>query len=161
MLEEIIEIFCKIKAKLGKVTREDMKKEGLREEDIDSAIREGLLIEKYNGLEITSKGEKKLLNHRESFLHNSIIHEAEDAVDENLVMHWIAQHGITEIDEFYERLKALPYRIEELTLLAELPEGVEGEVVLIVGGGGVIMRLCSLGITPGTRLKVLRKAPIG
>lgn len=161
MLEELIEIFCKIKAKLGKVTREDMKKEGLKEEDIDSAIKEGLLIERHNGLEITSEGERKLLNHRESFLHNSIIHKAEKMVNENLTAHWMAQHDVMNIDEFYEQLKTLPHRIEELTLLTELSEGEEGEVMLIIGSKGVIMRLCSLGITPGTKLKVLRRAPVG
>ncbi|MEM1753561.1 MAG: FeoA family protein [Candidatus Methanomethylicaceae archaeon] len=161
MLEEIIEIFCKLKAKLGKVTKKDMIKEGLKEEDLDLAIKEGLLIEKNDRLELTNKGEERLLNHRETFLHDSIIHKSKDMINRDFITHWRYRHGITCIEEFYDRLKAIPYHIEELELLIELPEGAEGEVVLIVGGRGVIMRLCSLGITPGTKIKILRKAPIG
>lgn len=161
MLEEIVEIFCRLKAKLGRVTKKDMIREGLREDELNLAIKEGLLIEKNDRLEITSKGEEKLLNHRETFLHDSIIHKSRDVINRDFVTHWMHRHGITCVEDFYERLKAIPYQIEELALLIELPEGEEGEVVLIIGGRRVIMRLCSLGITPGTKIKVLRKAPIG
>ncbi|MCX8182166.1 MAG: ferrous iron transport protein A [Candidatus Methanomethyliaceae archaeon] len=163
MLEELLEAFCKLKSKLGTVTREDMKKSGFQEGELDSAITGGYLQEEGGKLKITDRGESLLLNHRERFVHNSIIHQGDESARLDSVDHWISCHKIDRsyIDDFYNRLKAIPCHIEELIPLLELPEGREAEVVFLVGGRGLISRLCSLGITPGTVLKVLRRAPIG
>ncbi|MEM4721425.1 MAG: FeoA family protein [Candidatus Methanomethylicaceae archaeon] len=163
LLEELLEAFCKLKSKLGTVTREDVTKSGFREKELDSAIAEGLLQEEGGQLKITDRGESLLLNHRERFVHDSIIHRGDASARLNSVDHWISCHKIDRscIDDFYSRLKAVPYHIEELVPLLELPEGSEAEVVFLVGGRGLISRLCSLGITPGTVVKLLRRAPIG
>ncbi|MGC8936211.1 MAG: FeoA family protein [Candidatus Methanomethylicaceae archaeon] len=163
MLEELLEAFCKLKSKLGTVTRDDVKKSGFKEGDLDAAISEGLLNEEGGHLKITKRGEDLLLNHRERFVHDSIIHNGEESSNQNAVEHWISCHHIDRsyINDFYNRLKAIPYHVEELIPLLELPEGREAEVVFLIGGRGLVSRMCSLGITPGTVLKVLRKAPIG
>ncbi|MGQ9759760.1 MAG: FeoA family protein [Candidatus Methanomethylicaceae archaeon] len=160
MLEEILEAFYKLKSKLGKVTREDIKKSGFQEKELNSAINEDLLREEDGQLKITAKGEALLLNHRERFVHDSLLHHGEEERRQDAIDHWITCHKSCS-DDFYARLKAIPYHIEELIPLLELPEGREAEVVFMVGGRGLVARLCSLGITPGTILKVLRKAPVG
>ena len=163
MLEELLEALCKLKSKLGVVTREDVKRSGFQEKELDSAIAEGLLQEDGGQLKITDRGESLLLNHRERFVHDTIIHRGDERARLDSIDHWISCHKIDRacIEDFYSRLKAIPFHIEELVPLLELPEGREAEVVFLVGGRGLISRLCSLGITPGTILKVLRRAPIG
>ncbi len=44
--------------------------------------------------------------------------------------------------------------------LSELEPGEEGVVVKILGRGPVVRRMADMGLTPGTRVKVLRKAPL-
>ncbi len=163
MFEEILEAFWKLKSKLGNVTREDIRKSGFQEKELDSAINEDLLREEGGQLKITQKGEALLLDHRERFLHDSLIHHGVEERRQDAIEHWISCHKIDRscIDDFYGRLRAIPYHVEELMPLLELPEGREAEVVFLVGGRGLVSRLCSLGITPGTVLKVLRKAPVG
>lgn len=140
-----------------------MKKSGLQEKELNSAITQDLLREEGGQLKITEKGEELLLDHRESFVHDSLIHHGEEKKSPDAIDHWISCHKIDRscIDDFYNRLKAIPYHVEELMPLIELPEGREAEVVFMVGGRGLTSRLCSLGITPGTVLRVLRKAPVG
>jgi len=47
-----------------------------------------------------------------------------------------------------------------LTLLS-LSAGETGEIVSIRGGRGMVQRLMDMGLTPGTRVVVIRKAPFG
>lgn len=65
------------------------------------------------------------------------------------------------IDEYYRLSKNKRYAFEELVTLAALEEGREGEIVLAVGGHRLIMRLCDLGLTPGTKFRVLKKGLMG
>jgi len=52
-------------------------------------------------------------------------------------------------------------KMENLSPLSDLNNGEKGEIVLIRGGRGLIQRLYDMGLTPGTEIKVLRKAPFG
>lgn len=52
-------------------------------------------------------------------------------------------------------------RIENLVSLLTLNTGEKGEIVLIRGGRGLIQRLYDMGLTPGTEIRILRKAPFG
>ncbi len=52
-------------------------------------------------------------------------------------------------------------KIENLVSLLTLNVGEKGEIVLIRGGRGLIQRLCDLGLTPGTEIRVIRKLPFG
>lgn len=49
---------------------------------------------------------------------------------------------------------------ENLTL-AELPVGVDGTVTGIVGDSPITQRLMEMGIVPGVRVRILKKAPFG
>lgn len=46
------------------------------------------------------------------------------------------------------------------TTLVKLKPGQEGEIVSIAGGQMAAKRLADLGLTPGTKIKLLRKAPL-
>ena len=52
-------------------------------------------------------------------------------------------------------------KMENLSPLSDLNNGEKGEIVLIRGGRGLIQRLYDMGLTPGTEVKVIRKAPFG
>ncbi|RLE66564.1 MAG: hypothetical protein DRJ38_01335 [Thermoprotei archaeon] len=45
--------------------------------------------------------------------------------------------------------------------LSELKPGEEGVISKILGKGGALRRIMDMGLTPGTRIKVVRKAPLG
>ena len=47
------------------------------------------------------------------------------------------------------------------TTLIKLKEGQVAEIVSVAGGWRATQRLADLGLTPGTKIKVLRKAPWG
>jgi len=45
--------------------------------------------------------------------------------------------------------------------LAFLSEGEEGEILEVVGRGGLNRHLCDMGLTPSTRVRVLKSCPSG
>lgn len=59
-------------------------------------------------------------------------------------------------DEFINKDK-----IENLISLLTLNNGEKGEIVLIRGGRWLKQRLYDMGLTPGTEVKIIRKAPFG
>jgi len=48
-----------------------------------------------------------------------------------------------------------------LVRLSELKPDEEGVIAKILGKGLVARRMADMGLTPGTRIRVLRKAPLG
>ena len=48
-----------------------------------------------------------------------------------------------------------------LVRLSELEPDEEGVVAKILGKGLIARRMADMGLTPGTRIRVLRKAPLG
>lgn len=52
-------------------------------------------------------------------------------------------------------------RVENLVSLLTLNNGEKGEVILIRGGRWLRQRLYDMGLTPGTEVKIIRKAPFG
>lgn len=52
-------------------------------------------------------------------------------------------------------------KVENLVSLLTLNNGEKGEVVLIRGGRWLRQRLYDMGLTPGTEVKIIRKAPFG
>lgn len=48
---------------------------------------------------------------------------------------------------------------EKRMSLVDLKEGEDVEIISILGGQMITKRLADLGLTPGTKIKVLRKAP--
>ena len=45
--------------------------------------------------------------------------------------------------------------------LSDLPSGAEATIVTLPGGVPALVRLRELGLLPGTRLQVVRRAPLG
>ena len=65
-------------------------------------------------------------------------------------------------DNGKERLRGVFGRYEgEIVTLLSLSAGESGEIVSIRGGRGMVQRLMDMGLTPGTRIIVIRKAPFG
>jgi ferrous iron transport protein A len=48
-----------------------------------------------------------------------------------------------------------------MTSLAEIPIGTDAVIRSLPTGGGVFLRLREMGVLPGTRVKLLRTAPLG
>ena len=46
-------------------------------------------------------------------------------------------------------------------MLSEIPVGTEAVIRTLPPGGGVFLRLREMGVLPGTRVKLLRTAPLG
>lgn len=52
-----------------------------------------------------------------------------------------------------------PRDMEDVISLTSLREGETGVVVHAVGGFGLVRRLAEMGLTPGVKVKVLRRGP--
>jgi len=161
--QEALEVFCRLKKALKKVTMRDLVEAGIDSAKRERLLKEGLLKDNGGELELTKAGEGALLEHREDYLHGRLIHNDGSSLPEDVPHHWTSCHHIDKatLNEFYERLKSMPYRIEDLVPLVAVPPGKVAEVVLIVGGRGVVNRLCEMGLTPETRIKVSKRAPVG
>jgi len=55
--------------------------------------------------------------------------------------------------------KGNPRNIEGVISLTSLREGEIGVVAYTVGGFGLVRRLAEMGLTPGVKVKVLRRGP--
>ncbi len=163
MVQEALEVYCRLKKTLQNVTLRDLAAAGLDSERRERLLKDGLLHYKGGSLELTEAGERLLLTHREDYLHDHIIHNDGSALPEDVFQHWTSCHHIDKVTlkEFYERLKAMPYHIEDLTPLVEVPVGKTAEVVLVVGGRNMVNRLCEMGLTPDTKIMISKRAPIG
>jgi len=163
MVEEALEAFCRLRKAMDKVQRSDLLTMGVQESKLEALFKNRLVEEKSGEILLTQKGESVLINHRESYLHDCLIHGGNTRGPNDIESHWVSCHHIDRLTlkDFYECLKNMPYRIEELVPLVDLPVGKRGEVVLMVGGKGMVNRLCALGLTPETQVCVTKKAPSG
>ncbi len=120
------------------------------DEIINSLIEDGKIILKDNYVILTSLGEK----------------EGEDIFEKHeFVEDFLKNIGVPD-DFAHEKACEIEHhineeRIEDLVSLLTLNNGEKGEIVLIRGGRGLIQRLFDMGLTPGTEIIVLRKAPFG
>ena len=73
--------------------------------------------------------------------------------------HWKTRHGIDDnaIESFQSSIQSLKGRIEETVPLSWLSEGEEAVVSYLLGGYGMVRRLAEMGLTPGTKVKILRR----
>lgn len=55
--------------------------------------------------------------------------------------------------------KGNPRNMEDVVSLTSLREGEIGVVAYTVGGFGLVRRLAEMGLTPGVKVKVLRRGP--
>lgn len=59
-----------------------------------------------------------------------------------------------------EQITALEKREKDLIAITSLKQGEKAKIAFIRGGGGVMQRLCDLGLTNGTEVSILRAAPL-
>ncbi|MBN1861413.1 MAG: metal-dependent transcriptional regulator [Candidatus Thermoplasmatota archaeon] len=59
-----------------------------------------------------------------------------------------------------EPITALEKREKDLIALTSLRQGDKAKIAFVRGGGGVMQRLCDLGLTNGTEILLLRTAPL-
>lgn len=163
MVQEALEVYCALKKAAQAVSLGDMLASGLDSSTCKRLLEDGLLRDNGGSLELTAKGEDTLLSHREGYLHGHILHSDNSPLPEDVFQHWTSCHHIDRaaLREFYDRLRSLPYHIEDLIPLTEVQAGKTVEVALIVGGRNAVNRLCEMGLTPETRLKVSKRAPAG
>ncbi len=134
---------------------------------VDFAVKKGFL-ESRESLKITEKGEKEIEFHRESFVHDRYMHGTGilgrisrlfERKNKNMRHHWRIHHGIDDnaIESFRSSIRSLKGRIEETVPLSWLSEGEEAVVSYLLGGYGMVRRLAEMGLTPGTKVKILRR----
>jgi Fe2+ transport system protein FeoA/Mn-dependent DtxR family transcriptional regulator len=131
---------------------------------MEEAIREGLVVKKEGHYELTAEGLKRVLRHRELFVHDRFVH-GEDRWSTKVRdwgKHWRHRHGLTKdlLESFYKALADLDGRVEELKPLSDMEPSERGIVVSIACGLGVARRLAEMGLTPGVQVAVIRKAPL-
>ncbi|MDI6860433.1 MAG: metal-dependent transcriptional regulator [Caldisericia bacterium] len=153
MKEEKEEILEYLFRKKGEASTEEIKKEFNfinLDEILNSLINENKIIIENGKILLTEKG--------------SI--EGEDIKNKHeFVEDFLKNIGVPE-NFAHEKACEIEHHIKEdkyksLIPLSEVKEGEEVEVVLIRGGRGFVQRLCDLGLTPNTKIKILRKAPFG
>jgi len=134
---------------------------------VDLAVKKGFL-ESRKSLKITGKGEREIESHRESFVHDRYMHGTGifgrisrffERRNRNMRYHWRTRHGIDDnaIESFQSSIQSLKGRIEETVPLSWLSEGEEAVIGYLLGGYGMVRRLAEMGLTPGTKVKVLRR----
>ena len=137
------------------------------EKVIDLAVKRGFL-QSNKSLKITEKGEREIEAHRESFVHDRYVHGTGilgrisrlfERKNKNMRHHWRIHHGIDDnaIESFRSSIRSLKGRIEETVPLSWLSEGEEAVVSYLLGGYGMVRRLAEMGLTPGTKVKILRR----
>ena len=82
--------------------------------------------------------------------------------DSHKIEHDLSPESLEKLTQFTEKFinskkegKGMPITLKDLKV------GEEGKIVELKGGGGVISRLLSMGVVPGTIVKVEKIAPLG
>ena len=131
---------------------------------MEEAIQRGLAVKKDGHYELTDEGLKRVLRHRELFIHDRFVHGEDrwSAKVRDWGRHWRHRHGLTKdlLESFYKALADLDGRVEELKPLSDMEPGERGVVVSIACGLGAARRLAEMGLTPGVQVAVVRKAPL-
>lgn len=131
---------------------------------MEEAIQRGLAVKKDGHYELTGEGLKRVLRHRELFIHDRFVHGEDrwSAKVRDWGRHWRHRHGLTKdlLESFYKALADLDGRVEELKPLSDMEPGERGVVVSIACGLGAARRLAEMGLTPGVQVAVVRKAPL-
>ncbi|HDL50412.1 MAG TPA: hypothetical protein ENG37_00185 [Firmicutes bacterium] len=131
-------------------------------EIIDDLVREGKIKIQNDGRVILTplgllEGKNILEKHEilERLLKDIGVNEKEAHKEAHELEHFLP-------DEGKERLRGVfGFGEGNIVTLLSLSAGDEGEVVSIRGGRGMVQRLLDMGLTPGTRIMVIRKAPFG
>ncbi|MGC8848977.1 MAG: FeoA family protein [Candidatus Bathyarchaeia archaeon] len=135
------------------------------------ALAGGFVEERDGELRLTEKGLRRLLAHRERFIHEKYGHPRgvlgrlsriiEGKVGD-LRAHWRERHGIDrgDLEAFYSSLTNFKGHIEDTIPLSSLKPGESGIVSYYLGGKGLQRRLAEMGLTPGVEVNVVKAAPL-
>ncbi|MCD6168045.1 MAG: FeoA domain-containing protein [Caldisericia bacterium] len=131
-------------------------------EVIDDLVREGKIKIQNDGRVVLTplgllEGKNILEKHEilERLLKDIGVNEKEAHKEAHELEHFLP-------DEGKERIKGVfGFNQGDIVTLLSLSSGDEGEIVSIRGGRGMVQRLLDMGLTPGTRIKVIRRAPFG
>jgi len=137
---------------------------------LHEAVIKGLAKEVDGKYALTPEGLEEMHIHRESVVHNKLYHGASligklsrimERRLEDIDKHWEAKHGFNgfTVRGLHQGLMDLQGRVEDLAPLTSLTPGGKGVVVFALGGYGLVRRLAEMGLTPGTEVQVVRKAP--
>ena len=138
---------------------------------LKTALAENLVEEHDGQLRLTGKGWKRLVAHREHFIHEKYGHPrgilgrlskiVEGKVDD-LRAHWQERHGMDRkgLDAFYSSLAKFKGHIEDTVPLSSLKPGEAAVVSYYLGGRGLLRRLAEMGLTPGIEVRVMKAAPL-
>lgn len=159
--EEILEFIARKGYAYISEIRERLKFPNLKD-ILDSLIEEGKISIASNGkILLTPKGlvEGKNIAEKhdiiESFLRDLGVDKKKADEEACELEHFLP-------DEGKERLRGVfGYSEGEIVTLLSLSPGEMGEIVSIRGGRGMVQRLMDMGLTPGTRITLIRKAPFG
>lgn len=135
---------------------------------INIAIKNGFL-ESYKPLLVTKKGEEIIESHRKEYVHDKHMHgigifnrisKLFERKNASIQHHLREHHRIDDnaIKSLNSNIQNLKGRIEEIIPLSQLSEGEEAIVSYLLGGYGMIKRLAEMGLTPGTKIKILRRS---
>ncbi|MEM2084226.1 MAG: FeoA domain-containing protein [Nitrososphaerota archaeon] len=174
LIPEILEIIKTIENKNEEIQLNEIAKE-LKvsindiEKAIEIAIKNGLIERIDNSFKLTKKGLEVTQTHREKYLHEKYIHSSFlnsitkifEGKIEDWRKHWHHRHGFDEksLDEFYEGIRSLEGRIEDILPLTSLKQGEKGIITFMYGGRGLVRRLTEMGLTPGTEVIIVKEAP--
>ncbi|MEM3607278.1 MAG: FeoA domain-containing protein [Candidatus Bathyarchaeia archaeon] len=173
-IDELLEVIASLQEKGGSL-RDVLKAYPGEAGDAMAALRkalaDGLVEERDGGLRLTEKGLRRLLAHRERFIHEKYGHPRgvlgrlsriiEGKVGD-LRAHWWERHGIDrgDLDAFYSSLTIFKGRIEDTVPLSSLKPGESGIVSYYLGGKGLLRRLAEMGLTPGVEVSIVKTAPL-
>lgn len=138
---------------------------------LKAALAEDLVEEHDGRLRLTDKGWRRLVAHREHFIHEKYGHpegilgrlsKLVEGKIGDLKAHWRERHGIDGkgLDDLYSSLAAFKGHIEDTIPLSSLRPGDVAVVSYYLGGRGLLRRLAEMGLTPGVEVKVVKAAPL-
>lgn len=149
--EEILEYLFRNKDR--EVFLEEIKKE-FNFLDLDNLLKS-----------LVDEGKIKIIDERVILTEEGSIKGEDIKNKHELIEDFLKKIGVPE-DYAHEKACEIEHHVkeekyEEVAPLLSLNIGEVGEIVLIRGGRGLIQRLFDMGLTPGTEVKILRKAPFG
>jgi len=171
---ELLELIGTSEARKKSFILDKLHKPGASRNDlkklIEVAVKEGLAVSVNNKLMLTDKGRKEVQKHRECYIHDKYVHEPRFLARFGRILegrisdwhgHWRHRHGFdnNSLKQLYTGIHSFEGHVEDARTLADLQQGEKAAVAFAAGGYGLIRRLAEMGLTPGTKVQVIRCAP--
>jgi len=176
LMEELLEAILTMEIRGMRATPKELAEElkvdvSAVEELLRKALDKGLVAEDQGRYLLTPKGLEEVHVHRERYIHDRLLHgstilgrlsKVVEGRVYDLDAHWHHRHGINgpALSALHRGFMGVEGRVEELVPLTWLRPGSRGVVVFALGGYGLVRRLAEMGLTPGTEVRVTRRAPL-